>query len=116
MAEFFLRQTPVESLRPEDFADYRTRIAKTRNAISVGNEITRVKQFFHWGYKSDLIDRPVKFGPKLSRPSAKTVRMHKAVSGKRTLTSEQCLGLLDECGVHLRAMVLLALNYWDGQQ
>ena len=82
IADFFGRQTPVESLQPTDFADYWAMVSKTRNAVSVGNEITRVKQFFIWAYKSDLLDRPVKFGPEFSRPSARTVRLHRAASGK----------------------------------
>lgn len=110
MADFFGRQTPVESLRPEDFAEYRGKIAMTRNAVSVGNEITRVKQFFHWAWKSDLIDRPVKFGPEFARPSMRSIRLQRNSGGKRTFTREQCHALLDECGVHLKAMVLVALN------
>ena len=110
MADFFGRQTPVENLRPEDFAEYRGKVSMTRNAVSVGNEVTRVKQYFNWAYKSDLIDRPVKFGPEFARPTAKTMRLQKALTGKRVFTREQCHALMDECGVHVRAMVLLALN------
>lgn len=104
------RETSVEELRPRDFLRYKEMIAKTRNPIGVGNEVTRVRQIFDWAYSLEYLDRPMRYGPEFKRPKKKTIRRHKRLKGMTMFTPEEVNSLLDEAGLHLRAMIYLAVN------
>jgi hypothetical protein len=76
------RQRRVATLMPIDFREFRIEQTKRLTPIGVTNEVTRTKQFFHWGEESDLIDH-VKFGtfrtsriefPRISRAALKRGR------------------------------------------
>lgn len=109
--EYFGRTTGVESLGPGDFSGYREHlVADDRGIVAVGNEINRARILFKWVADNDYIDRPVKFGPDFRRPSARLLRKHKREQGKKLFTAEQIRLILDECGVQMRAMVLLGIN------
>ena len=110
VAEYFGRGSAVAGLRPVDFAGYREKIARTRGPVALGNEIQRVKTLFKWCWENDHIESPVKFGSEFKKPSPKTIRLNKARRGKKPFTRGEVLLLLDELGVHMRAMALLAIN------
>ena len=109
LIEFYGRTTAAESLTPSDFMGYKSEVGKRRNLIGVGNEVTRAKTIFKWSFEMELIAAP-RFGPDFGRPTNKAVRRHRREKGKKLLTAEQILLLLDEVGLHLRAMVLLGIN------
>lgn len=100
----------VEDLTPAEFTDYRAAVSKRRNIIGVGNEVTRVKTVFKWALASDLIDTAMKFGPDFRRPKKRDVRLHRAKAGPKVFAREEVLLLLDELGIHWRAMVFLGIN------
>lgn len=108
--EHFGKYTPVEGITPSDFSAYKAHLAERRTVNSLGNEITRVRVLFKWAYDSRLISGPVHFGPDFKRPSKKVLRRHKRIQGKKLFTREQIHRLLDECGIHMKAMVLLGIN------
>ena len=110
IAQFFGRGTAVLSLSPADFNDLRADIAKTRNVVGVGNEVTRVKTILSWASKQELIDRPPRFGTEFKRPPKRAILLHRKRLGKKLFTAEQVRLLLDEVGIHVRAMVLLGIN------
>lgn len=100
----------VESLTPADFDKYRLAVAKKRNIVGVGNEVTRVKVALNWVHKKRLISQAVHFGPDFRKPSAKALRKHKRLAGPKLFSREQIHMLLHEAGLHMRAMILLGVN------
>lgn len=99
----------VSTLKPADFAPVRAALApgKTRRA----NEITWIRTVFKWGYESDFIEVPVKFGPDFKRPKARDMRKMKNQRGRQRLYNPaQVRKLVKNAPPALKAMILLAIN------
>lgn len=110
IADAFGKHRLVSDLQTSDFALLRSKLAKTRGAIALGNEIQRVRSFFRWAYEDGLIDHPVRFGTAFKKPSAKTVRIERAKVGSRDLDASEIRTLLDGANVQVKAMILLGIN------
>jgi integrase len=106
----FGRAVPVLKLTPTDFNSYRAKIAKTCGPVRVGTEVQRVRTLFKHAFDSELIDRPARFGADFKKPSKLVMRRHRQATGKRLFNPEQINLLLDEVGIHMRAMVFLGIN------
>jgi integrase len=106
----FGRTRHPATLGPSDFASYRTWRSKTCNLVAVGNEVTRVRTIFKWIGSYYRFREPIDFGPDFKKASAKARRRHRREAGKKLFSAEQIRLILDECGIHLRAMVLLGIN------
>lgn len=110
VADAFGRGRVVSDLRQDDFEQLRAKLSKTWGPVSVFNEIGRVRVVFKWGFDSELLDRPVRFGPGFKRPSAKTLRLNRALKGPRMFEAVDLLSIIDAAGVQLRAMIYLGIN------
>ena len=106
----FGRSTPVEAVGPEDFQRLRMELAKLLAPASLSGEIVAVRSLFKFGLESELISRPMRFGPGFARPSSKTLRIAHANGGLRMFEREELLKFLRAAGVNLKAMVLLGVN------
>ena len=104
----------VEEIQAQDLLKVRQSLAKTRGVISLGNEIGRVRVVLNFAYQEGLIDRPVRFGESFRKPSKATRRKAKATrelaNGKKLFPAVEVRAMLDAADVHLRAMILLAVN------
>ncbi len=107
--EVFGRERSIESLGPDDFARYKLSRIGTCNIVSFGNETVRVKACFSWLLKMKYIEE-VEFGPDFRKPTDLQVRRHRRSVGNKTISNSDWRYIVDECGVHLRAMVHLAAN------
>lgn len=99
----------VASLVPTDFAKLRSAITSP-SPNTVRNRITRIKVAFAWLNNSGLIDKPIKFGPAFNKPSAKTIRLHRASKPKKLFKSADLRTLVACVLPEMRAMVLLGVN------
>jgi integrase len=100
----------VEDLDPDDFAKFRNQIAKRWGPHRVGTVIQCVRCLFGFGLDSGLFDRPVRYGPQFKRPTAKTMRKHRAAQGAKLFTADEIHKLLAIAGPAMRAMILLGAN------
>lgn len=100
----------VADLRSDDFERLRSQIAEIWGPVRLGNEVQRVRSVFKYGYDAGLIEQPVRFGPLFKRPSRKTLRMLRTSKGPRMFEAAEIREILHHAGVHLKAMVLLAIN------
>jgi integrase len=100
----------VSDLDPEDFAGLRRKMARKWGPHRLKKSIQYVCSIFKHGYDSDLMDRPMRFGPGFKRPSAKTMRIHRAKQGPKLFTPEEIRRLVDAAGQPLKAMILLGIN------
>lgn len=110
VVEHFGKNTAVLALTAVEFNGYRAKVALTRGPVARGNEVQRVRSIFKYCHDADLIDRPVRFGPDFRKPTKRVLRQHKQSKGKMLFTREQVLLLLDDLGLHMRAMVMLGIN------
>ena len=100
----------VDDLRPEDFTELRSGMVKRWSPMTVSGEVQRVRTLFKFTYDAGLIDKPLRFGPTFKRPAKKIMRRERSKKGKKLLTAEQVNALLEAASVHMRAMILLAVN------
>jgi integrase len=110
LVKHFGKARLVADLRPDDFATLRTKLAERWGPVRLGNAIQRIRSVFKHALDADLIDRPVRFGPGFKRPSAKTLRLHRAAGGPKLFTANEIRRLLSAASVQLKAMILLGVN------
>lgn len=110
VADHFGRDSVVEHISPADFQEYRAKIAENWGIIAVGNEITRVRSLFRWCHDQRLIKERPFYGSEFKKPSAKALRRHRRLSGKKLYTPEEIKRLLDFAGTQMRAMILMGIN------
>jgi integrase len=109
IAKYFGNGQSVSSIGPKEFEHFRASLAKLWGPTTLGNEIRRIRVIFNYAYKSDLIDRPVKFG-EFKPPSKKTMRLARAKKGPRMFEADEIRRIIAAAGVQLKAMVLLGVN------
>ena len=112
----------VSDLLPADFQQYRQRVirhglngrSKGLGAHALTRCITVVRSVFKYAYETDLIDKPMKYGKGLEKPSSRAKRKARRAAeladGKRLLSAPQIRAMLDVANTSLRAMILLGIN------
>ncbi|KKM84518.1 hypothetical protein LCGC14_1298320 [marine sediment metagenome] len=106
----FGRERFVDDLASDDFEALRSTMADRWGPVRLGNAVQRVKTVYKWGYEAGLYDRPIRYGPDFTKPSASVLRRHKAKNGERYLEADQLRRLLAAADVQLQAMILLGVN------
>ena len=104
----------VLDLRPIDFEKFYGRLSRKHGVSSLGKEITVARMVFKYAYESDMIERPVKFGPRFKGPSKMDRRIAKAKTehqnGVKMFTSDEIRKMIDVADPQLKAMILLGIN------
>jgi integrase len=100
----------VDDLSSSDFGALRSRIAKTRGPVALGNEIGRVRSVFKYGYDSGLLEKPVRFGPEFVKPPKRMMRQAKQARGAKMFEAKEIRALVKAASPAIKAMVLLGIN------
>jgi integrase len=112
--EAFGRTRLVEDLGADDFEKLRVKLAKGKKrgwgAVSIGNEIRRVRVVFKYASDADLIEHPIRYGPGFKPPSKKVLRQARQAKGPRMFEAAQLQRVIKAAGVPLKAMILLGVN------
>lgn len=103
-------RTLVDDLAAPDFEALRATIARRAGPVRLGNEVQRVRCVFKYAYEAGLIDRPMRFGPEFVKPSAATMRKHRAKTPAKMFEAADLRKMVEGADVPLKAMVLLGLN------
>lgn len=139
----FSRGRLVSDLVPDDFRKLKAKLAKTRKAVALRNEMQRVRSIFKFAFDEGKIDRPVQFGQGFKKPKPEVVRRareaHRAEHGDRMFEATEIRLMLDALDAKeitlnqideetgepvkitlrrnpgLKAMILLAANCGFGQ-
>ncbi len=109
------RQRLVDDLRSSDFEQLRSSFAKSVGLVTLGNRIRQSRTVFKFAFESDLIDRPVKFGPSFKMPSKRLLRADRQSKPARMFEVDELRKILDEAKPPLKAMILLGINCGFGQ-
>jgi integrase len=119
IVDAFGRDRAVTNLVPDDFRKLRGRLAKTRKAVALGNEIMRVRSVLKFAFDDGLILAPVKLGQAFGKPKPEVVdrqrNEHRAEHGIRMFEAHELRAILAAAGQPLQAMILLAANCGFGQ-
>ncbi len=115
VAPSLVRSSVVAGLRAEDFARAKVDAAKRLGPVSLGIWIQRVRTIFKWGYESEHLEKPVRFGPGFAKPSRRAVRLQRAAGGAKLVSAADCRKLIAAARPPLDAMILLGLNAGLGQ-
>lgn len=110
MVAAFGKHRIVDDLRPADFAKYRAGLAEQFGPVRIGNEVQKVRTVFKFGTENGLIEKMVQFGSEFKKPDKKTLRKHRAKTGKKLFTANEVRSLVADAGVPLKAMILLGIN------
>lgn len=108
--ESFGRERTVVSLVASDFDSLRVSLSKRLGPVSLGNEVNRVRIVFRYAYEASLVEAPVRFGPHFRRPSAKALRIAKAMRGDKLFRADEIRALLEEANPWMKAMIYLGIN------
>jgi integrase len=104
----------VLDLRPTDFEKLYSHLSRKHSVTALGREVTSTRSVFKYAFESDLIERPVKFGPKFKGPSKNDLRKARAKSehanGKKLFAAEDIRRMIEAAGPSLKAMTLLGIN------
>ena len=117
LTKFFGRDRAVDDLTADDFTKFRAWLSKTKKhgVHQLGKGVRVTRMVFKFAYDSELIDKPVRFGPNFKEPNKKTKRKAARETGKRYFEADELRGILKESTQPLRAMILLGINCGFGQ-
>lgn len=73
LARVFGSGRVVEDLTADDFELLRADVAKVWGPVRLANEIQRVRSVFGYGWEAEILDKPVRFGPKLQEAESASV-------------------------------------------
>ena len=104
----------VEDLRTADFGRLRNRIAERGGLVYLDNQINRSRIVFRYAEDNGLIAKRIVFGEEFRRPKRSAMRRHRQqkeqIHGKRMYEAAEIRRMLDAAPVHLKAMIILAVN------
>ncbi|MEQ1904755.1 MAG: site-specific integrase [Pirellulaceae bacterium] len=104
-------RTPVEQLRPDDFAKLRLRLAKGVNLKTLEGRIAYVRAIFNHADKNGWIERSLSkiWGTEFGKPS-KTALQKLSNNTERLFTAIEIQRLLKAASPQVAAMILLGIN------
>jgi integrase len=106
-------RTTVESLRPDDFAMFRSKLAEGVAANTLERRIARVRSVFQYGIGAELVDS-VRWGNKFKKPSRRQLErdrnLRREKHGEYAFVPEQIRAILDNARPQIKAMVLLGVQ------
>lgn len=113
--EYLGRDVPAKDVSQADFKVLRAKLAAGRGAVSLGNEIQRVRSIFKYGFDAGHLVNTTRFGPDFAKPQKRVVRQAKHAMGPRMFQPAELRKILESAGQPLKAMVLLGINCGFGQ-
>ena len=112
--DHFGRNTPLSHITSSNFAEFRTRLARTRGPVSLKNWIIRVRSVFKFAYSERIIPEPMHYGDSFSVPSAKTLRLARNAKRPRLFEPDELKMVLEKLDTfksrNLYTMTLLGIN------
>ena len=100
----------LSDIRQEDFQSLRAKWAMTKGPALLGSEINRTKAIFNFAYRTELIEKPIKFGEGFKKPSLKAMRLHRAERGENMFEADELRRIIEAAEQPLKAMILVGAN------
>lgn len=110
LANHFGNLRMVADLRPSDFREFRSVLAKKLNTNSLKSVVNKIRMIFNYGHEAKLYSEAIDFGGEFKRPSAKAQRRERNRRGPKLFHREEILRLFETPNLTLRAMIYLGIN------
>jgi integrase len=104
------RNSDPGELRPVDFAAMRNALAARYSPAMVTKTVAVTRMILKWAYESEHIDKMPRFGPDFKTASKKSQRLHKASKGKKLISRDDLLRLINAADPQWKAIILLCIN------
>jgi integrase len=104
----------VLTLSPQDFSDLKKKLAKRNSPARISTVVQVIRSAFKFAADSDVIDKPVRFGPMFKRTSKKTLRIERGRKGAKLFTADEIRRLIEAAQTQVGAMILLGINCGHG--
>jgi integrase len=107
----FGKNTLVEQLTPQDFAEFRAKLGEGASLVTLEGRIARVRAFFNHADKNGWLERSLNriWGTEFKKPSRKALRVHKA-NRPREISAQEIWRLIEVASPQLAAMIWLGIN------
>lgn len=106
-------RTTVESLRPEDFAKLRSKLAEGVGAKTLEGRVARLRAVFQYGIEAELVDS-VRWGNKFKKPGRRQLERDRNLKrekhGEYAFTAKQIQGILKNARPQIKAMALVGIQ------
>lgn len=100
----------IESIGPDDFAKIRKVLSGGGSLVVLGVLITRVRSVMKFAVDTGMREKAIHYGQSLARPTRKAVRRERSERPEKFFTADECRTLIAGASLHLKPMILLALN------
>jgi integrase len=110
IVDAFGRDRLVDDLAADDFESFRASMAQTLGPVALGNEVSKCRMVFKYGYDQDLIDKPLRYGQSFNRPSRRVLRVSRSKNGKRMFEADELRTIIETASQPIKAMSLLGIN------
>lgn len=114
----FGEEATIADLGPAEWADARLALARQYGLRRQTKIVTVTRSIMRWAEKSEVIAKPVRFGPNWETPGTRAIRAHSAarkVAAPRLFTPAEIQRLLTLADAKMNAMIWLACNAALGQ-
>lgn len=108
--EHFGKRRKLSTLRPADFAKYRSKWPKTWGPSTINGEIGRINTLLNFGYENEIVDRPFRTGENFKRVTKRKLRLARESKPKKLFTAADIHKLVDASDTQVKAMILLGIN------
>lgn len=105
----------VETLSPQDFQEFRSKLAADMAPSTLRKAITMTRSVFDYGFNNGHLETPVRYGTEFKSPSKRVMRLEKKKRPRQMFEANEIRKLLRHADDQLRAMILLGANCGFGQ-
>ena len=106
----FGKNRHVDDLRPDDFEQLRSQLAKRFGPVTLRTEITRCRVMFKYAVTQRLVYREVYYGDSFARPSKLVIQKAENKAGPKVFEADEIRRIIEAADPVMRALVLLGLN------
>jgi len=111
----FFQNRPVESISPQDFQEFRSKLAADLSPGTLRKLITMTRSVFDFGFNNGHLEKPVRYGTQFKAPSKRIMRLERKKRPRRMFEANEIRTMLGTADDQLRAMILLGVNCGFGQ-
>lgn len=110
MLAHFGKRRLATDIRGDDFASLRVVLAKGIGLAELAKRIQVVRSVFKFGFDTELLATPPRYGKGFDKPSRKVLRRERAGRPRMMLDAKQIRALIDAASGPVRCAILLAIN------
>lgn len=105
----------VEGISPQDFQEFRSKLAAEMAPGTLRKLITMTRSIFDFGFNNGHLETPVRYGTEFKAPSRRIMRLERKKRPRQMFDAGEIRRMLRTADDQLKAMILLGANCGFGQ-